>query len=41
VRPELEPADIQASIAYAHAVFANDGIEAVKVPLGHSERTPC
>ena len=30
--PELEPADIRACLAYAHAVIANDRIEAVKVP---------
>ena len=29
--PELEPADIRACIAYAHAVITNDLIEAVKV----------
>jgi hypothetical protein len=27
-------------INYAHAVIANDRIEAVKVTFGHSERTP-
>jgi uncharacterized protein (DUF433 family) len=32
--PELEPADIRACLAYAHAVVANDRIEAVKVPQG-------
>jgi uncharacterized protein (DUF433 family) len=30
--PELESADIRACLAYAHAVIANDRIEAVKVP---------
>ncbi len=29
--PELEPADIRACLAYAHAVIANDRIEAVRV----------
>ena len=29
--PELERADIRACLAYAHAVIANDHIEAVKV----------
>jgi uncharacterized protein (DUF433 family) len=29
--PELEPPDIRACLAYAHAVIANDRIEAVKV----------
>jgi uncharacterized protein (DUF433 family) len=29
--PELEPADIRACLAYAHAVIANDRIDAVKV----------
>jgi uncharacterized protein (DUF433 family) len=29
--PELEAADIRACLAYAHAVVANDQIEAVKV----------
>jgi uncharacterized protein (DUF433 family) len=29
--PELEPADIRAYLAYAHAVIANDRIDAVKV----------
>jgi len=29
--PELEVADIRACLAYAHAVVANDQIEAVKV----------
>ena len=29
--PELEPEDIRACLAYAHAVIANDRIEAVKV----------
>jgi uncharacterized protein (DUF433 family) len=29
--PELEPEDIRACLAYAHAVIANDHIEAVKV----------
>jgi uncharacterized protein (DUF433 family) len=29
--PELEAADIQACLAYAHAVIANDSLEAVKV----------
>ena len=32
--PDLEPADIRACLAYAHAVVANDRIEAVKVPQG-------
>jgi uncharacterized protein (DUF433 family) len=32
--PELEPADIRACLAYAHAVIANDRIEAVKVTQG-------
>jgi uncharacterized protein (DUF433 family) len=30
--PELETADIRACLAYAHAVIANDRIDAVKVP---------
>jgi uncharacterized protein (DUF433 family) len=30
--PELEPADIRACIAYAHAVIANDRVDAVKIP---------
>jgi uncharacterized protein (DUF433 family) len=29
--PELEPADIRACLAYAHAVIANDRIDAVRV----------
>ena len=29
--PQLEPANIRACLAYAHAVIANDRIEAVKV----------
>jgi uncharacterized protein (DUF433 family) len=29
--PDLEPADIRACIAYAHAVVANDSLEAVQV----------
>ena len=29
--PELEPADIRACLTYAHAVIANDRIEAVDV----------
>ncbi len=29
--PELEPADIRACLAHAHAVIANDRIEAVYV----------
>jgi uncharacterized protein (DUF433 family) len=29
--PELEPEDIRACLAYAHAVIANDRIEVVKV----------
>lgn len=29
--PGLEPADIRACLAYAHAVIANDRIDAVKV----------
>jgi uncharacterized protein (DUF433 family) len=29
--PELEAADIRACLAYAHAVVANDQLEAVKV----------
>jgi uncharacterized protein (DUF433 family) len=29
--PELEPSDIRACFAYAHAVIANDRIDAVKV----------
>jgi uncharacterized protein (DUF433 family) len=29
---ELEPEDIRACLAYAHAVIANDCIAAVKVP---------
>jgi uncharacterized protein (DUF433 family) len=29
--PELEAADIRACLAYAHAVIANDRIEAVRV----------
>jgi uncharacterized protein (DUF433 family) len=32
--PDLEPADIRACLAYAHAVIANDRIEAVKIPQG-------
>jgi uncharacterized protein (DUF433 family) len=31
--PELEPADIRACLAYAHAVIANDRIEAVRVSV--------
>jgi uncharacterized protein (DUF433 family) len=30
--PELEPADIRACIACAHAVIANDRVDAVKIP---------
>lgn len=30
--PELEPDDIRACLAYAHAVLANDRIDAVRVP---------
>ncbi len=30
--PELEPEDIRACLAYAHAVVANDRLDAVKVP---------
>jgi uncharacterized protein (DUF433 family) len=29
--PDLEPADIRACLAYAHAVVANDRIKAVRV----------
>jgi uncharacterized protein (DUF433 family) len=29
--PELQPEDIRACIAYAHAVIANDSLEAIKV----------
>jgi uncharacterized protein (DUF433 family) len=29
--PELQPADIRACLAYAHAVIANDRIDAVRV----------
>lgn len=32
--PELEPEDIRACLAYAHAVVANDRLEAVKVDAG-------
>ncbi len=32
--PELEPDDIRACLSYAHAVVANDRIEAVKVAQG-------
>lgn len=32
--PELEAADIRACLAYAHAVIANDRIEAVRVSEG-------
>jgi uncharacterized protein (DUF433 family) len=32
--PDLEPADIRACLAYAHAVVANDRLDAVKVPQG-------
>lgn len=32
--PGLEPDDIRASIAYAHAVIANDSLEAVQVAHG-------
>lgn len=32
--PDLEPADIRACLAYAHAVIANDRLEAVKVKHG-------
>lgn len=32
--PDLEPADIRACLAYAHAVVANDRLEAVRVPQG-------
>lgn len=31
--PELEPDDIRACIAYAHAVIANDSLEAVQVAV--------
>ena len=30
--PDLEPEDIRACLAYAHAVIANDRLEAVQVP---------
>ena len=30
--PDLEAADIQACLAYAHAVVANDRLDAVQVP---------
>lgn len=30
--PDLEPADIRACLAYAHAVLANDSLDAVRVP---------
>jgi len=29
--PELEPDDVRACLAYAHAVIANDKIEAVRI----------
>jgi uncharacterized protein (DUF433 family) len=32
--PELETDDIRACLAYAHAVVANDRIDAVKVSTG-------
>lgn len=32
--PDLEPEDIRACIAYAHAVIANDSLEAVQVANG-------
>jgi uncharacterized protein (DUF433 family) len=32
--PDLEAEDIRASIAYAHAVIANDSLEAVQVAHG-------
>lgn len=32
--PDLEPEDIRACIAYAHAVIANDSLEAVRVANG-------
>ena len=32
--PGLEPPDIRACLAYAHAVIANDRIEEIKVPQG-------
>jgi len=31
--PELDADDVRACLAYAHAVVANDRIEAVKVPI--------
>ena len=31
--PDLEPDDIRACIAYAHAVIANDSLEAVQVAV--------
>ena len=30
--PDLEPIDIRASLAYAHAVIARDTLDAVRVP---------
>ena len=32
--PDLDVQDIRACLAYAHAVVANDRLEAVKVPQG-------
>jgi uncharacterized protein (DUF433 family) len=32
--PDLEPKDIRACLAYAHAVIANESIEAVQVVAG-------
>lgn len=29
--PDLEPEDIQACLAYAHAVIAHDSLDAVKI----------
>ncbi len=31
--PDLEPVDIQACLAYAHAVIANDSLDAIQVAV--------
>lgn len=30
--PDLEPEDVRACLAYAHAVLANDSLDAVRLP---------
>jgi uncharacterized protein (DUF433 family) len=37
--PDLEPDDIRACIAYAHAVISNDSLDRVQIPSGRSELT--